>query len=151
MKNDYPRVGIGVIVMRNGLVLLGERIGAHGAGTWALPGGHLEFGESVEQCARREVWEETGLEPRGPYLKLTPRRQPSGKLIHCWAFEGDGDLSKFQSGRFELEWPPHSGKMLSFPEADRAELLPIDLAPTKLLAGQRPFLRELATLLSRAT
>ena len=71
MKNDYPRVGVGVIVMRNGLVLLGERIGAHGAGTWALPGGHLEFGESVEQCARREVWEETGLELQqvspGPY------------------------------------------------------------------------------------
>jgi 8-oxo-dGTP diphosphatase len=66
-----PRVGVGVIVLREGLVLLGQRIGAHGAGTWALPGGHLEFGESVEQCARREVLEEAGLdvEPigRGPY------------------------------------------------------------------------------------
>ncbi|KFN43663.1 nucleotide triphosphate diphosphatase NUDT15 [Arenimonas oryziterrae] len=58
---DSPRVGVGVIVMRDGKVLLGERIGSHGAGTWALPGGHLEFGESVEDCARREVREETGL------------------------------------------------------------------------------------------
>ena len=60
-----------MIVLRDGLVLLGERIGAHGAGTWALPGGHLEFGESVEQCARREVLEETGLDVEpigaGPY------------------------------------------------------------------------------------
>jgi 8-oxo-dGTP diphosphatase len=56
-----PRVGIGVFVMRETCVLLGLRQGAHGAGTWALPGGHLEFGESIEQCAAREVLEETGL------------------------------------------------------------------------------------------
>ena len=56
-----PRVGVGVIVLRSGLVLLGERRGSHGAGTWALPGGHLEFGESVADCARRELLEETGL------------------------------------------------------------------------------------------
>jgi 8-oxo-dGTP diphosphatase len=60
-----PRVGVGVIVMRRGLVLLGQRQGAHGDGTWALPGGHLEFGETVEDCARREVAEETGLELQG--------------------------------------------------------------------------------------
>lgn len=55
------RVGVGVLVLREGRVLLGRRQGAHGAGTWALPGGHLEFGESVEACARRELLEETGL------------------------------------------------------------------------------------------
>ena len=68
---QLPRVGVGVIITRSGLVLLGERAGSHGAGTWALPGGHLEFGESVEDCARREVLEETGLRllsvRQGPY------------------------------------------------------------------------------------
>ena len=67
----HPRVGVGVFVLRNGLILLGLRRGAHGAGTWALPGGHLEFGESIEHCAAREIHEETGLEidvtARGPY------------------------------------------------------------------------------------
>ncbi|HET9205448.1 MAG TPA: NUDIX hydrolase [Burkholderiaceae bacterium] len=69
--SPQPRVGVGVIVWRDGRVLLGQRKGAHGAGTWALPGGHLEFGETVEHCAQREVREETGLDitvvARGPY------------------------------------------------------------------------------------
>jgi len=71
MKENIPRVGVGVIILRDGRLLLGKRKGAHGAGTWALPGGHLEFGETVEACAAREVWEETGLSIhsiiRGPY------------------------------------------------------------------------------------
>jgi 8-oxo-dGTP diphosphatase len=56
-----PRVGVAVILIQNKKVLLGKRKGSHGAGTWAFPGGHLEFGEEVEDCAARELKEETGL------------------------------------------------------------------------------------------
>lgn len=69
MKN--PRVGVGVIVHDGSRVLLGRRIGSHGADTWCFPGGHLEFGESPLQCAERELLEETGLQSNdlsvGPY------------------------------------------------------------------------------------
>lgn len=57
-----PRVGVAVIVVRGDTVLIGKRKSRHGFGTWGFPGGHLEFGESIEACARRETREETGLE-----------------------------------------------------------------------------------------
>ena len=60
MENS-PSVGVAVIVIKNGKVLLGKRKGSHGSGSWAFPGGHLEMNESIEECARREVFEETGI------------------------------------------------------------------------------------------
>jgi len=59
--NKRPKVGIGVCIVKNGKVLLGRRLNAHGDGTWSFPGGHLEFSESWENCAKREVMEETGM------------------------------------------------------------------------------------------
>lgn len=56
-----PKIGVGVLIVREGRLLLGRRKGSHGADFWAAPGGHLEFGETPEECAQREVLEETGL------------------------------------------------------------------------------------------
>ncbi|MBI4034016.1 MAG: NUDIX domain-containing protein [Candidatus Brennerbacteria bacterium] len=57
-----PEVGVGVMVVKNGKVLLGKRKGAHGEGEYAWPGGHMEYMESFAECAAREVMEETGIE-----------------------------------------------------------------------------------------
>lgn len=58
---ERPQVGVAVIIEQDGKMLLLKRKGAHGEGTWAPPGGHLEFGESLEECAVRETLEETGI------------------------------------------------------------------------------------------
>jgi 8-oxo-dGTP diphosphatase len=58
---ERPKVGVGVFVMKDGKFLIGKRKGALASGSWGLPGGHLEFGESLEECSRREVLEETGV------------------------------------------------------------------------------------------
>jgi 8-oxo-dGTP diphosphatase len=60
-KRREPRIGVGALVVRRGHILLIRRRGVHGDGTWSTPGGHLDFGESPEQCAIREVLEETGV------------------------------------------------------------------------------------------
>ncbi|MCH9626553.1 MAG: RNA pyrophosphohydrolase [Chlamydiales bacterium] len=62
---NYPRIGIGVIVLDYNKILLGKRKNTHGEGTWAPPGGHLEFGETPEEGAKRELLEETGLHAQG--------------------------------------------------------------------------------------
>lgn len=66
-----PAVGVAAVIRNGNRVLLGWRVASHGAGSWQLPGGHLEYGETPEECALREVREETGLTVanprRGPY------------------------------------------------------------------------------------
>ncbi|MBA4320552.1 MAG: DNA mismatch repair protein MutT [Flavobacterium sp.] len=60
-NNKGPKVGVGVIVIKDGKILLGKRKNTHGKGAWSFPGGHLEFNESWEDCAARETMEETGI------------------------------------------------------------------------------------------
>ncbi len=59
--NMRPRVGVAALIIEEGKILLGKRIHSHGSETWSPPGGHLEFGERVDDCVIREVREETGL------------------------------------------------------------------------------------------
>ncbi|KAI2620417.1 NUDIX hydrolase domain-like protein [Hypoxylon sp. NC1633] len=61
-----PRVGVAALIRNaRGEFVLGKRKGSHGAGTWQFPGGHLEMGESLLECAERETLEETGLKVKG--------------------------------------------------------------------------------------
>jgi len=64
MKNELqrPKVGIGIMILKDGKVLLGKRKGSHGEGEYAFPGGHLEYMENFEECAKRETMEECGIE-----------------------------------------------------------------------------------------
>ena len=61
LMNEIPRIGVAIIVKKDHCVLLGKRLSPHGNGCWGFPGGHLEHGESVFDCAKRETFEETGV------------------------------------------------------------------------------------------
>jgi len=71
---DYmnrPKVGVSVVLKYNNNILVGKRKGSHGDGTWAFPGGHLEYGEDPIECAKRELLEETNINVSQLKPKLT--------------------------------------------------------------------------------
>ena len=112
-------------------------------GAWTLPKGEIDEGEDPYAAARREFVEETGFELGDPAVALDPVKQPSGKVIHAWAIEGDCDASSARSITFTMEWPPKSGKEVEFPEIDKVEWFAIPEAERRILPGQAPFLAQL--------
>ncbi len=112
------------------------------AGAWTIPKGLVED-DNLLACARREFSEETGLTASGETIPLAPVRQKSGKTVHAFAVAADLDVAKFASLRFELEWPPRSGKRAEFPEIDRIAYFTYADAMQKIIDYQKPFLVEL--------
>jgi predicted NUDIX family NTP pyrophosphohydrolase len=117
-------------------------------GAWSIPKGEVAEKEDALDAACREFKEETGFDCGGPFLKLTPVKQSSRKTIHTWAAEGNYDPAALQSNAFSIEWPPRSGQIQYFPEADRAEWFTIPEARKKILKGQLPLLNELEKILT---
>lgn len=116
-------------------------------GAWSIPKGEYEETEEPFEAAKREFLEETSIEPSGNFIELQMLKQPSGKQIIAWAFEGNCDPAQVKSNTFELEWPPRSGKISEFPEIDRAEWFSTILAKQKILKGQIGFIDELCKIL----
>jgi len=120
-------------------------------GAWSVPKGEYGDGDDPLTAAYREFREETGLEPpEAEPLALGELRQPGGKRVTVWALEGDLDVTRASSNTFQLEWPRGSGKVVEFPEVDRVAWVPADLARTKLLRGQVPFVDRLTEAVSGA-
>ena len=134
-------------------VLLGHMGGPFWArkekGAWSIPKGLPLPGEVLLAAARREAREETGLDPAGPFLPLTPIRQAGGKEVHAWAVETDCDPATLRSNSFDLEWPPRSGQRQTFPELDRFAWLTLLEAKRLIVRGQVALLEELELLAER--
>ncbi|MFE3627964.1 NUDIX domain-containing protein [Streptomyces goshikiensis] len=116
-------------------------------GGWAIPKGEYGPEEAPMAAARREFTEEIGLPPpEGPYLPLGDVLLSSGKLVTIWAVRADLDPALMVPGTFTMEWPPNSGRVGEFPELDRVAWFTPEVAGTKLVKGQIPFLERLLGL-----
>jgi predicted NUDIX family NTP pyrophosphohydrolase len=120
-------------------------------GAWTIPKGEIEEGEDTFDAALREFEEETGCRPEGTeFHPLSPVRLKSRKTVWAWAFEGDWDPARLNSMVFTVEWPPHSGKMREYPEADGAGWFALEEAREKIQPGQMGFLDEFELIVARA-
>ena len=118
-------------------------------GAWSIPKGEFLDDEARLDAARREFAEEMGQAIEGAFVALTPCKQPSRKVVHAFAIEGDLDAAAIRSNDFEMEWPPKSGRMQSFPEIDRAVWFDLAEARRRIQKGQLPILEELVAKLTR--
>jgi predicted NUDIX family NTP pyrophosphohydrolase len=117
-------------------------------GHWTIPKGEPPENENLQDTAIREFEEETGIKPQGPFIELGSIRQKGGKVVYGWAFEGDHDpLQPIRSNTFEMQWPPGSGRMQSFPEVDRAQFFSLSEGRKKLRDAQWALVERLAAIL----
>jgi len=147
-----PRVSAGLLLYRRRApepeVFLVHPGGPYWArrdeGAWSVPKGLVEPGEDELECARREFREETGFDTGGfgAAPDLGTFRQPSGKVLHIWAVEGDCNPDELRSNLFAMEWPPGSGRSAQFPEVDRGGWFAREPALLKIVRGQRAILEK---------
>ncbi|MFW0784133.1 NUDIX domain-containing protein [Gordonia sp. CPCC 206044] len=156
MTRQVTRRSAGLLLYRRGLAGLEVLIVHPGGplwarkddGAWSIPKGLYEEGEDAATTARREFAEEVGSPaPDGPSVPLGEVTLASGKVVTAFGLEGDLDPSTVASNTFEMQWPPKSGRMQSFPEVDRADWCTPDLARTKLNPAQAAFVDRLEAAL----
>lgn len=116
------------------------------AGTWSIPKGEYSEGEDPLEAAKREFYEETGLQINGEFLPLGQLVQPSRKMVTAWAVKGDCSPADIRSNTFSMEWPPRSGRRQEFPEIDRAGWFILSEARKRILKGQAEFIDRLLKL-----
>ena len=109
-NTSNPRIGVGVIIKNKNKVLLLKRKGSHGEGSWAFIGGHLEFGETIEECAKRETLEEIGLSLEniqiGPFTQDIFEKEGKHYItIYTIANYNGGEIKNMEPHKCEdLEW-----------------------------------------------
>ena len=130
-EDKRPKVGIGMLVLRGKKVLLGKRKGAHGEGEYAGLGGHLEYGESIEDCAKREAMEEAGIEIKNIRLLCV------------------SNIKKYDKHYLDIgllvEWAKNEPKIMESDRAESWDWYDLTNLPSPLFACEPNYIEALKT------
>jgi predicted NUDIX family NTP pyrophosphohydrolase len=110
--------------------------------TWTIPKGSPNSGETLEDCARREFFEEVGVQPFGDLYSLGTIRQ-SAKHVAAWAWRSPTDLHLVSSKPATTEFPARSGRWIDHPELDRCAWFTLEEARTLIVSAQVTLLDRL--------
>lgn len=113
------------------------------AGHWSIPKGEFSDEENAFDAAIREFEEETGTRLDGDFIELVPVKLKSGKVVYAWALEKDINADAIESNTFEIEWPPKSGTLKSFPEIDKAAWFTVEETLEKINVAMGGFILQL--------
>ncbi|KUJ63516.1 NUDIX hydrolase [Flavobacteriaceae bacterium CRH] len=120
--------------------------------SWSIPKGEFTDEEDPLEAAKREFEEETGFTLEGDleeeFIALESVKLKSGKKVLAWALEFDIDVTLVKSNEFEVEWPPKSGTLQSFPEIDKAEWFQTAEAMKKINPAQADFIVQIVSKIS---
>jgi predicted NUDIX family NTP pyrophosphohydrolase len=116
-------------------------------GAWSIPKGEFGNKEDPLEAAKREFKEELGQSAGSEFIALNPVKLKSGKIVYAWAAKGEFNPEELKSNLFEMEWPPKSGSIQSFPEVDRASWFTLDEAKDKINIGQIALLEEMEKII----
>ena len=119
-------------------------------GAWTIPKGLVEEDEDLQKTAKRELFEETGIEINSELISLGNTIQKGGKKVHCFASEKElPEDFILQSNTFEIAWPPRAGKTQIFPEVDKADFFSVSEARELINPAQEIFLDGLLEFLKK--
>jgi predicted NUDIX family NTP pyrophosphohydrolase len=114
----------------------------HKVRSWSIIKGEVDHDEDLLEAAKREFYEETGKKIEGKFHYLGTVKN-SQKVLHVWGIETDLDTD-IRSNTFEIEWPPHSGEVQSFPEIDRVQWFTLKEAHQVIVSYQEFILERLS-------
>jgi predicted NUDIX family NTP pyrophosphohydrolase len=111
--------------------------------SWDIPKGQVKEGEDLLEAAKREFKEEIGIEAEGEFIDLGDIKRKDGSVVQIFAIKGEWNGLLMGSSYVSMEYPKGSGKIIKFPEMDKADFYTIEEARNKLYPSIKVFLDRL--------